>query len=81
MTPSGRQSFPHIPGFKTPPQADQERKDKKTFGTRMLFVLVAGCVLGCVLSGVLGVFTVPGVLAICGMCCGALTMCLIKEVR
>ena len=74
-------SFPHIRGFKSPVQADQERKDEKTFWPRIGFVLVVGCVAGCTLSGLLGIFTGSGVAAVCGLCCIVLGMVVIKEVQ
>ena len=79
---SGRPaSSPHIPGFKSPVEVDQERKDVKTFWLRMVFVLLVSSVLGGLLSGLLGIFTMPGVAAVCGLCCIVLAMVVIKEVQ
>jgi predicted lipid-binding transport protein (Tim44 family) len=79
---SGRPaSFPHIPGFKSPVEVKQARDDAKTFWPRMVFVLLVGAALGGLLSGLLGIFTVPGVAAVCGLCCIVLTMVVIKEVQ
>jgi hypothetical protein len=80
--PAGRPAaFPHIPGFKSPVEVDQERKDAKTFWPRMVFVLLIGSALGAILSGLLGIFTASGVAAVCGLCCIVLTMVVIKEVQ
>ena len=79
--PSRPPSFPHLAGFKTPVQANQERKDAKTFWPRIGFVLVVGGLAGCILSGLLGIFTGSGVAAVCGLCCIVLGMIVIKEVQ
>jgi hypothetical protein len=76
-----RLTHPRIPGFKTPEEADQERKDARTFWSRMGFVLVISAISGAILSGLLGIVTVAGILAVCGLVCFVLTMCLIKEAQ
>jgi hypothetical protein len=47
----------------------------------MVFVLLVSSVLGGLLSGLLGIFTMPGVAAVCGLCCIVLAMVVIKEVQ
>jgi uncharacterized membrane protein YoaK (UPF0700 family) len=76
-----RPSLLDISSFKSPEQAAQERRDSKTFWPRMVFVVVLSLILGAILSGLLGIFTIGGFLAVSGMFCFVLTMALIKEAQ
>jgi len=78
---NGRPSLLDISGFKSPEQAAQERREAKTFWPRMAFVVVLSAILGALLSGIMGIFTVGGYLAVSGICCFVLMMALIKEAK
>lgn len=67
--------------YKSPAEAAQERKDKKSFWPRMGLLAVVSFVLAIVVCGSLGFQGQAGFWATFGLILAVLTVCFVKEVR